>query len=122
MSRGRALLLAAIALPLALGLLGWRLAAANPPRVAAPAGASVPARLTEVEVVDVVAGRPAPDGSGLTLRQALGRWSAEYRGDGSWQVNGGDAAWVLFEQSRSVLPANRAAIDLESSGAAGRAR
>jgi hypothetical protein len=116
------LVLAGLALVAVLGLLGWRLVGSGSPPRPATGGTSVAARLAETDVIDIVAARPAPDGSGRSLHDALTGWSAEYRGDGSWLVRGGAATWVVFEQSRSVLPANRAAIDLASSGAAGRAR
>ncbi len=73
-----------------------------------------PATLTEAQAIDLIASRPANGVPFTTLRQVTDTWSAEYRGDGTWLVRGGEASWLVFEASRATLPANLAAINLET--------
>ncbi len=73
-----------------------------------------PAALTEPQAIEIVANRPINGVAYTSMRQTTDRWSAEYRGDGSWLVHGGDAAWLVFEQSHGSMPANLAAANLES--------
>lgn len=73
----------------------------------------VPPRLTPEEAIEVVASQPVNGVPFTSRRQVFSSWSAEYRGDGSWWVRAGEATWLVFDDSRAYMPANRAAINLE---------
>lgn len=88
----------------------------GPTRQPGPVPTPQPALLGEQEVIEMVQIRPVNGVPGTTMRQKFTAWRAEYRGDGSWMVRADDASWIVFEQSRAAMPANLAAINVETSG------
>jgi hypothetical protein len=89
---------------------------------ASPAGPTAvatfqPPALSDHEVIDLVASRQITSAENASVRQTAAQWSAQYRGDGTWLVRGGEAAWLIFEQSRAIMPANLAAINLQAPAA-----
>ena len=90
------------------------------PNARVPAGAAtqppafVPATMQEREAIELIGNRSINGADYTSMFQRFAQWSAEYRGDGSWIVHADEAAWLIFEDSRQVMPVNINAINVET--------
>lgn len=76
-----------------------------------------PPRATREGAIRHVQALPDNRVPGRTIGDALtGTWTAEYRGDGTWMVRNGEAAWLYLEDSNAAMPANVAAINAQGAG------